>query len=70
MFASILGAFLVRGRKGKSLSSQLHFGTNVAMVLTAVAAVGGALWMFGDVDEVASPIWLGMPIVLGLAPAT
>jgi K(+)-stimulated pyrophosphate-energized sodium pump len=67
MFASILGSFLVRGRPGKSLSSQLHFGTNVAMVITAVAGVIGALWIFGDVDEIASPIWLGMPIVLGLA---
>ena len=67
MFASILGSFLVRGRPGKSLSSQLHFGTNVAMVITAVAGVAGALWIFGDVEEIASPIWLGMPIVLGLA---
>jgi K(+)-stimulated pyrophosphate-energized sodium pump len=66
MFASILGAFLVRGRKGKSLSSQLHFGTNVAMALTAVAGVAGAAWMFADVDEITSPIWLGAPIVLGL----
>jgi K(+)-stimulated pyrophosphate-energized sodium pump len=67
MFASILGSFLVRGRAGKSLSSQLHFGTNVAMVITAVAGVGGALWIFKDVAEIAAPIWLGMPIVLGLA---
>jgi len=67
MFASILGSFLVRGRPGKSLSSQLHFGTNVAMVITAIAGVLGAIWIFGDVDEIASPIWLGMPIVLGLA---
>ncbi len=67
MLASILGAFLVRGRKGKSLSSQLHFGTNVAMVLTAVASVAGALWIFGDVEQIVSPVWLGMPIVLGLA---
>jgi K(+)-stimulated pyrophosphate-energized sodium pump len=67
MFASILGAFLVRGRKGKSLSSQLHFGTNVAMLITAVAGLAGAWWMFGDVDEVAQPLWLGAPIVLGLA---
>jgi len=66
MLASILGAFLVRGRKGKSLSSQLHFGTNVAMVLTAVASVAGALWIFGDVEQIVSPVWLGMPIVLGL----
>ncbi len=67
MFASILGSFLVRGRPGKSLSSQLHFGTNVAMVITAVAGVAGAVWIFGDVDEIVAPIWLGMPIVLGLA---
>jgi K(+)-stimulated pyrophosphate-energized sodium pump len=67
MFASILGSFLVRGRPGRSLSSQLHFGTNVAMVITAVASVAGAVWMFGDVTEIAQPIWLGMPIVLGLA---
>ncbi len=67
MFASILGAFLVRGRKGKSLSAQLHFGTNVAMVITAIAAVGGAMWLFGDVAEIEAPFWLGMPIVLGLA---
>jgi K(+)-stimulated pyrophosphate-energized sodium pump len=36
------------------------------MIITAIAAVGGALWMFADVDEVATPFWLGMPIVLGL----
>ncbi|MEX2486739.1 MAG: sodium-translocating pyrophosphatase [Nitriliruptoraceae bacterium] len=67
MAFSIVGAFLVRGRKGKSLSSQLHFGTNVAMVLTAAASLAGALWMFGDVEEVTRPIFLGLPIVLGLA---
>jgi len=67
MFASILGSFLVRGRAGRSLSSQLHFGTNVAMVITAVAGVVGALWIFSGVDEIAAPLWLGMPIVLGLA---
>src|SRR5690606_13586337 len=31
MVASIIGALPVRGRPGKSLSSQLHFGTNLAM---------------------------------------
>jgi K(+)-stimulated pyrophosphate-energized sodium pump len=67
MFASILGSFLVRGRPGRSLSQQLHFGTNVAMVITAVLSVGAALWMFADVAEISAPIWLGMPIVLGLA---
>jgi K(+)-stimulated pyrophosphate-energized sodium pump len=67
MFASILGSFLVRGRPGRSLSSQLHFGTNVAMIITAVASVAAAIWIFRDVRDIASPIWLGMPIVLGLA---
>jgi len=66
MFASILGSFLVRGRKGKSLSSQLHFGTNVAMAITAVASIAAAAWMFGQVEEVATPFLLGMPIALGL----
>ncbi|MFP4634494.1 MAG: sodium-translocating pyrophosphatase, partial [Nitriliruptoraceae bacterium] len=66
MLASILGAFLVRGRGGRSLSSQLHLGTNVAMVITAIVSVLGAIWMFGGIDEVEQPFWLGMPIVLGL----
>ncbi|TVP74296.1 MAG: sodium-translocating pyrophosphatase, partial [Nitriliruptor sp.] len=68
MLASILGSFLVRGRKGKSLSSQLHFGTNVAMVITAVAGVAGAAWMFAGVEEIAEgrAYLLGVPIVLGL----
>jgi K(+)-stimulated pyrophosphate-energized sodium pump len=67
MFASILGSFLVRGRPGRSLSQQLHFGTNVAMVITAIASVAAAVWMFTGVTEISAPIWLGMPIVLGLA---
>jgi len=67
MFASILGSFLVRGREGRSLSSQLHFGTNVAMVLTAIASVLGASWLFTGIEGVASAYLFGMPIVLGLA---
>ena len=67
MVASIIGALLVRGSADKKLSSQLHLGTNVAMVLTAIAAVLAALWVFGDVDEVTSPIWLGLTIPVGLA---
>jgi K(+)-stimulated pyrophosphate-energized sodium pump len=67
MFASILGSFLVRGRPGKSLSQQLHFGTNVAMVITAVTAVVAAVWIFADIDVISRPFMLGMPIVLGLA---
>jgi K(+)-stimulated pyrophosphate-energized sodium pump len=66
MFASVLGAFLVRGRSGKSLSSQLHFGTNVAMGITAVASVIGAALLFGPIDEVTNPLYFGLTIVLGL----
>jgi K(+)-stimulated pyrophosphate-energized sodium pump len=66
MLASVLGAFLVRGRKGKSLSSQLHFGTNVAMGITAVVSVFAAMWIFGDVTEVERPLFLGLTIGLGL----
>jgi K(+)-stimulated pyrophosphate-energized sodium pump len=66
MVASVIGALLVRGRKGKSLAAQLHFGTNVAMVLTAIAAVAGAAWVFGGVDEVQRPLLLGLVIVVGL----
>jgi K(+)-stimulated pyrophosphate-energized sodium pump len=66
MFASVIGALLVRGRKGKSLSSQLHFGTNVAMALTAVAAIAGAYWVFGGLEEIDNPLYLGLVIVIGL----
>ena len=66
-FASILGSLLVRGRPDRSLSSQLNTGTNVAMTITAVTGVGSAVWMFGDVPEITNPVWLGMPIALGLA---
>ena len=66
MVGSVIGALLVRGRKGKSLSAQLHFGTNVAMVLTAIVSVAGAYWVFGGLDEVANPLYLGLVIVVGL----
>ena len=66
MFASIIGALLVRGRKGKSLSSQLHFGTNLAMVLTGLAAPFAASWVFGGLDEVDNGMLLGFVIILGL----
>ncbi|MBW3665385.1 MAG: sodium-translocating pyrophosphatase [Actinobacteria bacterium] len=66
MVASIIGALLVRGRKGKSLAAQLHFGTNLAMFLTAIAAIVGAFWVFGDVPEIDQPLLLGLVIVVGL----
>ena len=66
MIASIIGALLVRGREGRSLSSQLHFGTNVAMVITGIASIFGAMWVFGGVDEVGTEWLLGLVIVIGL----
>ena len=66
MIASIIGALLVRGREGKSLSAQLHFGTNVAMILTGVASLAAAAFVFGDVPEIDNPILLGGVIIVGL----
>ncbi len=66
MFASIIGALLVRGRPGRSLSSQLHFGTNLAMAITGLAAIGAAAWVFSDVEGVDNGLLLGFVIILGL----
>ncbi len=52
MVSSIIGSLFVKGgdsTDSKALSRALHMGTNVAMGLTAVATVGIAYWMFGDV---------------------
>jgi K(+)-stimulated pyrophosphate-energized sodium pump len=52
MVSSIIGSLFVKGgdsTDSKALSRALHMGTNVAMGLTAVATVGVAYWMFGDV---------------------
>ena len=67
MIASIIGALLVRGREGRSLSSQLHFGTNLAMIITGVAALGAAAWVFGDIDGIDNGVLLGVVIIIGLA---
>ncbi len=70
MVASIIGALLVRGSETKSLASQLHFGTNVAMLLTAVVGTLSSIWLFsGDLigEFIKNPIWLGLTIPLGLA---
>jgi len=66
MVASIIGALLVRGRKGKSLASQLHFGTNLAMALTGAVTLAASGWMFADVAEVDNGLLLGLVIVIGL----
>ncbi|CAN5283829.1 sodium-translocating pyrophosphatase [soil metagenome] len=67
MIASIAGAMLVRGSEGKSLAAQLHFGTNVAMVITGVVALGAGAAVFAPVAEVSNGLLLGFVIVIGLA---
>ncbi len=67
MFASIIGALMVRGREGRSLSAQLHFGTNLAMVITGVVSLAAGWWLFADVAEVDNGLLLGAVIVIGLA---
>ncbi|MFV1990291.1 MAG: sodium-translocating pyrophosphatase, partial [Acidimicrobiales bacterium] len=67
MLASIAGAFLTTGDENKSLSAQLHRGTYVAMGLTTVLSLAGAFWLFGDMDGIDKPVYLGLTIVLGMA---
>ena len=66
MVAAIVGALLVRGREGASLSSQLHTGQYVAMGLTVVASVVGSLVLFADIEEVDAPVTLAGCIIVGL----
>ena len=64
MIASIVGSFFVRGgdsTDSHALSRALHMGTNVAMGLTVVAAVGLSYWMFDD-----KPWGLAVAVVGGL----
>jgi K(+)-stimulated pyrophosphate-energized sodium pump len=66
MIASIIGALLTRARPGMRLSLQLHFGSNAAIVLTALGVIGGSFWVFGGADEVETPWLLGLAVVIGL----
>ncbi|WP_419928674.1 sodium-translocating pyrophosphatase [Candidatus Poriferisocius sp.] len=62
MLAAIVGSFAVRGSAHadvKSLSRQLHMGTNVAMGLTVVGTILVGLWFFSG-DEFEN--WWGLPI--------
>ena len=64
MVAAIIGSFAVRGTAGtdvKSLSRQLHLGTNVAMGLTVVGALAAGAWMFTG-DGAAGGSWYGLPV--------
>ena len=65
MVASIIGAFLVRGRKGSlEFGKQLHRGTLTAAGLAAVFSIAGSIWLFNDLIE--RPILMGLTIVVGL----
>jgi len=72
MIASIVGALMTRGKEGQSLSTQLHTGQYIAMGLTVVLSIVGALWLFGSAeapgggDLVQKPIWLALTIITGL----
>ena len=69
MIASIIGSFLVRGgdsTDGRALSRALHMGTNVAMGLTVLGTIGGALWIFGDSAFFAQPLGLAASVIGGL----
>ena len=69
MLTSILGSFLVRGGEStdsRALSRALHLGTNVAMLLTVIATIGIAYWMFGDNANFDNPLGLAISVVGGL----
>jgi K(+)-stimulated pyrophosphate-energized sodium pump len=64
MFASIVGAFLVKPTEGGHLASALHRGTNTAMILAALGVLGLVYWVFGDVSD--NPIGIWIAVVAGL----
>ncbi|MEO1057377.1 MAG: sodium-translocating pyrophosphatase [Actinomycetota bacterium] len=69
MIASIIGSFLVRSgdsTDSKALSRALHQGTNVAMAITVVAAIGVAFVLFNDNDQFDNPIGLAISVIGGL----
>ncbi len=69
MVASIIGSFFVKGGDSTdihALSRALHMGTNVAMVITAVASVGAAFWLFSDDEFFDNPIGLAISVIGGL----
>ena len=66
MLASIIGSFFVRTRAGANLGAALHRGTNVAALITALAAAGLSLLIFGPVVEVEQPLFFAGAIIGGL----
>jgi len=69
MIASIIGSFFVKGGESTdsgALSRALHMGTNVAMGLTAVGTIFGALWIFNDSSRFENPIGFAVSVLGGL----
>jgi len=69
MVASIIGSFFVKAGESTdsgALSRALHMGTNVAMGLTAVGTVIGALWIFNDSSRFENPIGFAVSVIGGL----
>ncbi len=71
MIASIIGSFFVKSgdsTDSKALSRALHRGTNVAMGMTVVGAIGAAYWLFGDseVFPEEAPYGLAISVIGGL----
>ena len=69
MIASIIGSFLIKGgdsTDSKALSRALHRGTNVAMLITIVATIAIAFWLFGGNDDFDQPIGLAIAVIGGL----
>ena len=63
MLAAIIGSFAVRGGSStdvKSLSRQLHMGTNVAMLLTVIGTLIMGRVFFGDTGLF--EVWYGLPV--------
>ncbi|MXW42325.1 MAG: sodium-translocating pyrophosphatase [Acidimicrobiia bacterium] len=68
MVAAMIGSFAVRGSTQgdvKSLSRQLHMGTNVAMGLTVIGTILVGLWFFNG-DEFDNPMGLPLSVISGL----
>ena len=69
MVASIIGSFFVKGGKStdsKALSHALHMGTNIAMLITVIATVILAGWLFGQETAFDNACGLAISVIGGL----
>ncbi len=65
MLASMIGSFLVRTRDETRLAQALNRGTNTAMVLTALGVGAVSYWVFAEVVENWTGVWIA--VITGLA---